>query len=315
MAASTTSHLSQVERLRLAGRQRFFLRSAAFGLVALFAAASVFALGLGYREYRSLGSSPAVLPPLVATDGLHGSRVEWRGHSGLVRAWYSKGSTGSAVVLAHGSNGNRSALATEFFALRRAGFSVLSLDLPGHGESEGQVDYSGQNLKAIREAVDFLLAKGEQKIGLFGFSLGGYQAVQAAAEDLRIAALAVAGTPADLEKQACSEYPLACRITLAPVVFSMSLRGLRGNDRPALLAIEKLRGRPLLVIEGSDDRVVPKAISQPLFDRAGAPKQRLVVDGAGHGDYGSHAAETYPKALSDFFRQALNSSLPAVVND
>jgi len=41
---------------------------------------------------------------------------------------------------------------------------------------------------------------------------------------------------------------------------------------------------PLLVIAGTDDRIVPVADTQLLFDAARDPKEMLVIDGAGHND-------------------------------
>ena len=46
--------------------------------------------------------------------------------------------------------------------------------------------------------------------------------------------------------------------------------------------VDKIAPRPVLFIATDDDRLVPPAESQALYDRAGEPKKLVVLEGYGH---------------------------------
>ena len=71
--------------------------------------------------------------------------------------------------------------------------------------------------------------------------------------------------------------------SLAARGFATLLVDYRGYGGNPGLPSEQLTC-PLLVIAGTDDRIVPVADTQLLFDAARDPKEMLVIDGAGHND-------------------------------
>lgn len=98
-----------------------------------------------------------------------------------------------AIVFLHGGGADHSvwALQTRYFA--HHGSSVLALDLPGHGRSEGAA------LSSIAEMADWVMAchdaLGVEKAALAGHSMGSLIALQAAiACPARVSALALLGT-------------------------------------------------------------------------------------------------------------------------
>jgi len=57
---------------------------------------------------------------------------------------------------------------------------------------------------------------------------------------------------------------------------------------------------PILVIHGTEDRIVPFSLGERLFKSAPSPKRFLRVDGAGHYNLRDEAGDRYWKAWQDF---------------
>lgn len=79
-------------------------------------------------------------------------------------------------------------------AMHRQGFSILAIDLRGHGQSsDSRLTFGITERKDIIAAVDWLKQKGfkSQKIGVLGVSMGSASVIGAAADDPDIAAVVV----------------------------------------------------------------------------------------------------------------------------
>jgi putative phosphoribosyl transferase len=115
-----------------------------------------------------------------------------------------------AVAFAHGWGSSkaspRNRAAAE--ALRDAGIAALLFDFTGHGESEGSEEEStlAQQADDLRAALDLLQARNEldaRRLGVAGASSGGAAALQVAATDPRVRALALrSANPAGAEAAA-----------------------------------------------------------------------------------------------------------------
>lgn len=126
----------------------------------------------------------------------------------------------------------------------------------------------------VSEVVSSALAQGRSsgRVGVLGFSQGGFLATAVAAQDSRISAL---------------------------VVFYGGL--------PSILRDAITRLPPLLELHGDADDVVALAYGQELVDRArqlGQASQIVVYPGAGHGFDGADAIDAQRRTLA-FFRQGL----------
>jgi fermentation-respiration switch protein FrsA (DUF1100 family) len=69
--------------------------------------------------------------------------------------------------------------------------------------------------------------------------------------------------------------------------------------------IGKIAPRPVLVIAGTADDIVPPAQSRELFDAAREPKSWWMVNGATHGHYADAVGPSYEERLVSFFDEAL----------
>jgi fermentation-respiration switch protein FrsA (DUF1100 family) len=181
-----------------------------------------------------------------------------------------------AVLLLHGFSSSKERMAQSVGrALLALGIASLALDLPFHGERDGDVSSLSRNPLALvgawrnantesRDAITVLAAQpavDAGRLGVVGYSLGGFLALMTAAEDerLQVVALAAAGDLPD-------HTPYASLV--------------RGLVNP-LRAAERLSGRPLLLVNGRRDTTTRPAQAQRLFDAAREPKTMHWYDG-GH---------------------------------
>jgi pimeloyl-ACP methyl ester carboxylesterase len=109
--------------------------------------------------------------------------------------WYIPGANGAAVVLLHGAGSNRSSVLDHADVLARNGYGVLLFDARGHGRSAGRaMDFGWFGDDDVGGAVSFLAAQsGVDRIAAVGMSMGGEEAIGAAAADERIAAVVAEG--------------------------------------------------------------------------------------------------------------------------
>jgi pimeloyl-ACP methyl ester carboxylesterase len=71
--------------------------------------------------------------------------------------------------------------------------------------------------------------------------------------------------------------------------------------------ISRLAPRPLLMIHGGGDTYIKPEMAQALFDRAGAPKEMWLVEGAKHNQALYQAGEEYRQRVLHFFQTHLES--------
>ncbi|HYN31991.1 MAG TPA: alpha/beta fold hydrolase, partial [Ilumatobacteraceae bacterium] len=115
-------------------------------------------------------------------------------------AWYIPASSSSAVVVMHGAGSTRSDVLAEASVLHRNGFGTLLLDARGHGDSNGTaMDFGWFGDPDISAGTAYLATRSDvdpEHIGVVGFSMGGEEAIGAAATDPLIAAVVAEGATA-----------------------------------------------------------------------------------------------------------------------
>ena len=182
-----------------------------------------------------------------------------------------------AVLLLHGFSSSKERMTQSVGrALQQRGVASLALDLPFHGERDGgrdEIPYRNPlalvaawttAVRESREAIAWLAAQPEvdgERIGVIGYSLGGFLALMTAAEEpaVRAVTLAAAGDLPD-----STPYAALVRRAVDP-----------------LRAVRKLRGRPLLLVNGRRDTTTRPAQAERLFAYAEEPKELRWYDG-GH---------------------------------
>jgi hypothetical protein len=141
------------------------------------------------------------IPPSDRTPadvGLDYEEVLLRTDDGtLLAAWYVPTRNGAAVAVLHGAGSTRADVLDQAAVLGDAGYGLLIPDAAGHGDSGGQaMDLGWLGDDEVHAAVSFLAgepAVDDERIGLVGMSMGGEQAIGAAAAEPRVAAVVAEG--------------------------------------------------------------------------------------------------------------------------
>lgn len=176
------------------------------------------------------------------------------------------------IVYFHGNGGNLSIWLPVFAELFLQGFRVLAVDYRGYGLSTGTPTEEGVYRDAAA-AVRYAAAHRSpgRPLVFWGRSLG-----------VSIAAFATSAvTPDALVLE--SGFPDKASVVRDQPV----LRALNVFGAYRFPAVELLRGfqKPVLVMHGDADRIIPFALGEELFDRIGAPKEFVRVSGADHNDF------------------------------
>lgn len=272
------------------------------------------ALWVSVRAYRAEAAcfhprrGPVGLPPSGPGEPAFES-VRLRGRAGgEVGAWYLPARAGAAVVLVHGSGADRRSMLPEARLLARAGYGLLLPDLPGHGESEGEVRFGVAERGAVQGALDWLAARpgvDPARLGLLGFSMGGYVAAGVAAEDPRVRAVVLVSAPPDAERQTRWEHRRFGFLTEEPALLAVRRAGLPLGEAEPADVVARIAPRAVLIVGGTADPVVPEGMTRELFARAAEPRELLVVEGAGHGGFAELPAGRYASPLLAFLARHL----------
>ena len=205
-----------------------------------------------------------------------------------ISAWQLEPDLPSAdIVYFHGNGGNLSLWLPVFAALHRLGYRVLAVDYRGYGLSTGTPSERGVYLDAdavVRHAATTRSAN--RPLVYWGRSLG-----------VPIAASATRAVPPDglvLE----SGFPdKAAVIRQEPI-----LRALNVFSEYRFSTVDLLSDfrRPLLVIHGDRDSIIPFRLGRELFVRLTGPKRFHSVPGADHNDFLDESRADYWAPVREF---------------
>ncbi|MFO7772522.1 MAG: alpha/beta hydrolase [Dehalococcoidia bacterium] len=174
----------------------------------------------------------------------------------------------------------------------RASFLTMIFNFRGAGRSEGNLDIMGWS-RDLGAALDYLYDLKEAdraRICLLGFSGGAAVSVYTAAHDPRVASLVTCACPADFRS-------LRERETTADTIQRFRQAGaIRDEDFPPSAEewergfetitpvnwVDRISPRPLLVVHGDADELIPLEHAQRLYQKAQEPKELRVIPGARH---------------------------------
>jgi alpha-beta hydrolase superfamily lysophospholipase len=134
--------------------------------------------------------------------------------------------TGKAVILCHDAFGHKGYWDAYARRLAASGFSVLSFDFAGHGESEGLRSQVEMPVWAynVRDAMNFLGRKGYSKIGLVGSGNGGSAALLACGHDSRISCAVVMAAPVFVVPSLADQIVFTLASWIGPLVGKLRRR-------------------------------------------------------------------------------------------
>ena len=184
--------------------------------------------------------------------------------------WYAAATAGKPTILYfHGNAGEIGDRPLRFNYYHSRGFGVAYVSYRGFGGSTGQPTEQGLITDA-NTAYDWLLAMGvaPQSIALLGESLGSGVAVQLAAAK-QVGAIS-------LNAPYTSTADVGARI-----YWWLPVRLLMKDQFKSIDFIKRVT-KPLLVVHGDRDVLIPVEFGKRLFAAANEPKEMEVIKGYGH---------------------------------
>ncbi|HET6965392.1 MAG TPA: alpha/beta fold hydrolase [Acidimicrobiales bacterium] len=175
--------------------------------------------------------------------------------------WYIPSRNGAAVAVLHGSGSTRSSVLPQAEVIAGHGYGVLLFDARGHGRSTGTaMDTGWWGDRDLTAAVSWLQGRPDVrpgKIGAVGLSMGGEEAIGAAAADSRIRAVVAEGAlwrgsmDAGWLPQTLTGYIDRGELAIQTAVTGL----LTSAPQPTSLrrAVAAISPRPVLLIAGSPE--------------------------------------------------------------
>ena len=279
---------------RLLVRTRTGLAAVALAGVALVGCAT---LDEKQREWIFQPSDRTWVGGAAAAEGMSEVWIEFRSALEGDRAvrlnglWLAQARPDAPVLLyLHGARWDVRSSAQRMRRMHELGFSVLGIDYRGFGRSTPALPSEALAQEDTLAAWRWLAARHpDAPRFLFGHSLGAAIAVQAASELEDAAGLIVEGS-----------------FTSIPDVFAsmkwgwLPLGGLITQRFDAAERVQRVKV-PLLVVHGSDDRVIPPALGRALYERAREPKRFVLVEGGSHHNTNQVGQPEYRRALAELF--------------
>jgi len=171
-------------------------------------------------------------------------------------------------------------------------YPVYIFNFRGAGDSGGNFDMPGWT-RDLQSVVDYILGLENNKnrgAYLVGYSGGAATSVYVASKDNRVSGVAACACPADFslfsergDAQAIVDHYREIG-TIRDADFPGSAQAWL-DDFISVTPVDhvgNIAPRPLILIHGSEDDVVPISHARRLFEKAGEPRKLMVIEGAGH---------------------------------
>lgn len=225
-------------------------------------------------------------------------------------AWFMESSIGKdnkrALIILHGYPAERSDMLSIASTLY-PDFTLLLPDARSFGKSEGSYTTLGIKERAdTKAALDFLTEEGYEKIGVFGFSIGGAVGILTAKEDERIGAVVSYASFSDLKTLGEDAYtslwildkPMVwLMVTWSKLFFKESV-----IEISPVRAAEKLQ-IPIVIAHSTGDEVIPFSHAERLKDalKENTKAEFYFPEGRPHGNL----PDDFFTDIKTFFKQSL----------
>lgn len=173
-----------------------------------------------------------------------------------------------------------------------AGFLTLIFNFRGCGAAEGNIDMPGWT-RDLKTALNYLAGLKEadhSRLFLLGSSGGAAVSVYVAATDLVVSGVVTLACPAEFGFLTDHERARGLierfrtigliRDASFPPSLQEWLNGFR--EVSPIHCIDKIAPRPVFLIHGENDELVPVEHAHRLYEKAKEPKKLLLLPGAGH---------------------------------
>ncbi|MFO1283523.1 MAG: alpha/beta fold hydrolase [Burkholderiales bacterium] len=220
-----------------------------------------------------------------------------------VHAWFWPHPHPSAPTLLylHGVRWNLTAHLRRIENLRSFGFTVMAIDYRGFGQSDGDLPSEESVYEDAHAAWRWVVEREPDaaKRFVYGHSLGTAVATHLASDEGGrdgLGGLILEGAFTNLPEMAAA---------LAPSWLPIDrLVTQRFDTRSKIARV----AAPVLLVHGTEDRMVPHRFSKALYDAAREPKKLVLVEGGGHYNTSWVGSAAYRQALAELFRLPIASA-------
>lgn len=193
------------------------------------------------------------------------------------------------------------------------GFNLLLVTNRARGESEGQyLGFGTLEAEDLKVWVAAVVAKNpEAKIFIHGCSAGATAAMLASAKDLPNNVKGIIEDSGYTRTWDVFVYQIKQVYKLAPfpilhIAELFTKKKAKYNFRASAVKAVSMSGVPILFIHGASDKLAPTYMCNALHAACTAPKDILVVEGAGHMQSYMRATEAYEAKLDEFVEKNLH---------
>ena len=232
-----------------------------------------------------------------------------------LKGWFiPRPDSDKTIILMHGWGMNRGDIFRNTCFLYDLGYNLMYFDFRALGESGGSVSSIGYlEVKDLQGAIKFLKETRSfacEKMGLYGLSMGGMVAIYEAAHNKDIACVAAEASYYSFRKVVSRWAWVHNKVPyfpLMPIVLHYMRKNLADNPEKysPKYNVPHIAPRPIFIIHGRYDNLVPAAQAKLLYKNAGEPKEVWLVPGAKHNKCAEVGGFEYKQRLGDFFRKYL----------
>lgn len=241
---------------------------------------------------------------------------EWttRTEDGLnLHGWYYPGEdTRHLIVLVHGMHSSWDEMPGIAHDLTRRGYSVLTFDLRGHGQSDPSRLYMGsKERRDVRAVLKWARREGfsPDRIGWIGYSMGASILVMEGAANPSIHAAVLdspyGNLPVLLDEQLTQYSGLPSIFNPGIVLAARFLFGVRTDNLVPIRDAPRWSDRPLLLIHGERDTTVHIDQARRLARALGPRCRAMFIPGVEHVEAYSDDPPRYVDTVVTFFRKHL----------
>lgn len=230
----------------------------------------------------------------------------------LVASYIPKKDSHKTAILLHGYMSNKNSMGKYAYFFNKLGYNVLLPDSQSHGRSEGKyINYGWVEKDDLLKWIDEVIKRtgDEQKIVLFGESMGAATVMMASGEELpdQVKAIIEDCGYSDVKEELIYQADIGNK--LPKTVNTASVDILSGINRLANgyflkdASVTKQLNKnylPTLFIHGEKDDFVPTKMAYQNYNATQGPKELWIVKDAGHAESLSTDPQGYYEHLEKF---------------
>ena len=219
--------------------------------------------------------------------------------------WMPRDSACGTVILFHGYGGSKSGLTDKAGVFRALGYNTLLVDFMGAGGSEGrQCTVGYKEAVEVRDALNWVRARGEQNTVLYGTSMGAAAILKALSDSALPVRSAIVECPFGTMLETVKNRFHSLGVPTVPMAHLLLFWGgvLNGFNAFAHNP-ETYAARvhcPVLLMWGELDAKVLRSETYAIYHKLAGPKKLVTFPLAGHENYLVKYRQEWTAAVTGF---------------